>query len=274
MIGFSNFAVRAQSTDKNFPTAITSRTMSDRRAGQKTFYYSLRARRGSVVTVRANISFTNGGNFSLDFRGMAGRDGGAKRCCEGDSYLFLDHGSRVTQEIEKSFTVVSNDPFYMILNYNSPNVRYAITFDGIELGGVEDEDVSFDDDDESDDETIIVPGRSGNNWIDTGIRVRRGDTVILDPSGSVDVSAGWGVHNARGTRRYAPGANYPVNSRTRYGLAAKIVPSGGSIAQKWGYGDSRRTLITRSGTLWLTVNDDAPDDNSGEFEVRVTVRRK
>jgi hypothetical protein len=267
-IGLLNFPVPAQSTDKSRPTPIRSKMLKGLDSGQNTFYYSLRARRGSVVTVKAKIAFARGGNFSLDFRGFYGRDGGAKQCCRGDSYLFLDHGSSITRIIEKSFTAISDDRFYMILNYNSPSVGYTIEFDGIEL---DDEWEETGDDDDT--ETFTVPGKSGNKWINTGIRVERGDIVYLSATGEVDVSAGWGTHRAAGTLKYAPGRSYPVNSRTRYGLAARIQTKILVTPQQWSYGDSRRMTVARNGTLWLTVNDDAPDDNSGEFAVKVRVKR-
>lgn len=271
-IAFFSLPLQAQSINESLPTPLTSRTMSGVAVGNKTYYYSVRARRGAVVTVNAKVAWTRGVSFSLDFRGMRGSDGGRKRCCEGNSYLFLDHGSNGTKEIEQSFTVNSDERFLMVFSFNTPNLIYNFRFDGIELDreGDSRSDSAASDSDET--ETVIVPGNSGNRWINTGIKVKKGDTVMLSAKGTVDVSAGWGRHSADGTRNFAVMPNYPVNSRTRYGLAAKVVPTRGIVAQKWGYGDSRSMYITKDGTLFLTVNDDAPDDNSGEFEVRVTIR--
>lgn len=268
MFGATNLPAQAQSINKRQPTRLTSTVLRGTVSGNKVYYYSMRAKPSSVVTVRMKAVWTNGVSTSLNFMGMDGSDGGRKRCCKGGSYMFLDHGSFGTKVMETSFTVISGDEFLMGFAFSTRYLSYIIEFDGILI-----DDEDEDDPDESDAEIITVPGRSGNNWINTGIRVRRGDVVFLNANGTVDVSAGWGVHTASGTRRYAPGRLYPVNSLRRYGLAAKVVPYNNTSEQKWGYGDSRQMYITKNGTLWLTVNDDAPDDNSGEFEVRVTVSR-
>ncbi|MCD9185468.1 MAG: hypothetical protein LUM44_03490 [Pyrinomonadaceae bacterium] len=272
-IGVFNLSLNAQSINESRPTPITSGTMSGVVNGSKTYYYSLRAKRGAVITVNAKVAWTRGVSFSLDFRGMRGSDGGQKRCCDGDSYLFHDHGSNGTREIEKSFVATSDDRFLMVFSFNTPNLVYTFKFDGIEL----DRETVSDSEKEAyqtgDSDIIRVPGNSGNRWVNTGIKVQRGDTVILSATGRVDVSAGWGVHSARGTRNFALMPNYPVNSLTRYGLAAKITSTSGITRQKWSYGDANSMYVTKNGTLYLTVNDDAPEDNSGEFQVKVTVKR-
>jgi len=272
-IGVFNHSLKAQSINESRPTPLTSRTMSGVVNGNKTYYYSLRARRGAVITVNAKVAWTRGVSFGLDFRGMRGSDGGQKRCCDGDSYLFHDHGSNGTREIEKSFVATSDDRFLMVFSFNTPNLAYTFKFDGIEL----DRETVYDSEKESyqtgDSDIIRVPGNSGNRWVNTGIKLQRGDTVTLSATGRVDVSAGWGTHSAKGTRNFALVPNYPVNSRTRYGLAAKIATTSGITRQKWSYGDSNSMYVTKNGTLYLTVNDDAPDDNSGEFQVKVTIKR-
>ncbi len=251
----SGYCVVAQSTQENSPVRLASRVMSGRISGNQTYYYSLRAKRGNVVTVRAKVAWFNGTSFSLDFRGMQGTDGGQKQCCDGDSYLFLDHGSRGVKELKKSFTVISDQTFLMAFTFNTPNMIYTFTFDGIEL-----------DDELSNSETIRVSGKSGNNWRDTGINIKKGDKIILSATGTVDVSAGWGVHDANGTRNFADLPGYPVNSQRRYGLAAKV------DSQKWAY-NGRAIVASRNGRLYLTCNDDNPDDNEGEFIVNVRIIR-
>jgi hypothetical protein len=119
---------------------------------------------------------------------------------------------------------------------------------------------------------ITIDGKTGLNWVNTAIEIKAGDTVRLSAVGNVDVGGTWGVHEAEGTVKFAeqPPGYYPVESRTRYGIAARVT-SKGSPDQKWAYGDARAMSIKRSGLLWLTVNDDAPDDNTGEFVVTITV---
>ena len=120
---------------------------------------------------------------------------------------------------------------------------------------------------------ITIEGNTGLNWVDTGINVSVGDLVRLAATGEVDVKAEWGSHGPEGTTKFSeqPPGYYPVESKTRYGLAARITSSKAKEQQKWSYGDAREMLVKTSGRLWLTVNDDAPDGNEGEYDVTVTI---
>jgi hypothetical protein len=251
-----------QSIDVNRPTPITGNILEGTVKGGGTHYYSLRARQGSLVIVRVDLSSPGlfGGEvaFSLDFRGKAGTDGGQTACCKGGDYLPL---SAPTKKLETSFTVVTNNSFLMMLNFGTTDrspLTYKITFEGLESSDINDDSESAD--------TITVDGRSGNDWVDTGVDIKKGDKVVLSATGSVDVSAGWGFHDAKGTRDFADVAGYPVKSPRRYGLAGKI----GS--QKWAFNGASITA-TKNGRLYLTCNDDAPGDNEGEFVVKVKIIR-
>jgi hypothetical protein len=37
------------------------------------------------------------------------------------------------------------------------------------------------------------------------------------------------------------------------------------------YGEAKEIKVKRSGILWLTMNDDAPEGNVGNFDVTITV---
>lgn len=271
MIGAVNFSVAAQSINRAFPTSIKSRVFSGSVSGNKTYWYSLKAKQGSIITFNAKFKWTQRVNLTLDFLGYRGPDGtGETYCCAGDKSYVLVGGLSGTKEIEKSFTVKSNKGIILFqFSFNSPNLDYTITFDGIEFDDESPENEMAPDFSR----TVVVPGRSGNNWINTGIDVKRGDLVILNAYGKVDVGAGWGIHSAFGTRRFAIRDDYPLNSRTRYGLVAQVLPFLESPAQKWSYGDSRRVTVSQSGTLYLTINDDAPSDNTGKFVVNVQIIR-
>lgn len=248
--------VFGQSTDENNPTPVTSSVLTGRLAGGGTYVYSLKSKRGTTVKVTANLTPAGDGSqgFSLDFRGKEGVSGGQTECCAGETYLSFS--SEPT--LRTSFRVVTDESFLMFLNFSAPDraLPYRITFEGL----------NFDAEPVGDAETIIVPGNSGNRWIDTGITIRRGDRVILSPTGTVDVSGSWGTHDARGATRYARVPGYPVNSPRRYGLAAKI----GS--QKWAY-TGAEVVAAQNGRLYLTCNDDSPSDNNGKFVVKVQIVR-
>lgn len=126
---------------------------------------------------------------------------------------------------------------------------------------------------------ITISGETGLKWVNTGIAVVAGDTVRLDATGEIDVGGTWGVHGPEGTTNFAeqPPGYYPVESRLRYGLAARITFGSGrrfQATQTWIYGLNKEIVVKRNGILWLTVNDDAPDGNVGEFKVAITIIKK
>ncbi|HKX84476.1 MAG TPA: hypothetical protein VJL58_09665 [Pyrinomonadaceae bacterium] len=126
---------------------------------------------------------------------------------------------------------------------------------------------------------IVVPGDSGPKWVNTGITVAAGNIVRLDATGQVDVGGSWGVHGPEGTTQFfeQPPGYYPLDTKRRYGLAGRITLGPGQKhkpTQTWIYGESKEIKVTRSGILWLTVNDDEPDGNTGEFRVKIIVVKK
>lgn len=243
-----------QSTDETRPTPITSNVLSGTLRGSGTYIYSLKSKRGTSVSVRADLTVAGDGSqgFSLDFRGKPGVTGGQTSCCEGETYMSLS----AEPTLRTSFRVITDERFLMFLNFSASDrpLPYRITFEGL----------NFEAEPIGDGRTIIVPGISGNRWVDTGIDVRRGDRVRLSATGTVDVSGSWGTHDAKGTTRFARVGGYPVNSPRRYGLAAKIG------LQKWSY-SAASVLAVRTGRLYLTCNDESPSDNNGKFVVTITI---
>jgi hypothetical protein len=123
---------------------------------------------------------------------------------------------------------------------------------------------------------ITIPGDSGLKWVNTGLTVVAGDTVRLAAKGEVDVGGTWGIHGPEGTTNFSeqPAGYYPLETKMRYGLAGRITLGSGrrfQATQTWVYGEAKEIKVKRSGILWLTVNDDAPDGNVGEFDVTITI---
>ena len=134
------------------------------------------------------------------------------------------------------------------------------------------------------DRTITVPGNAGSKWVDTGIDVPSHTVVQLWASGVVNVGKGITV-GPEGTEKFANGLGYPADTRLRYGLVARITQSrtnpADELKEDWElgrpgeYGVHERLgpnathCPLAGGHLWLTVNDDDPADNTGEFVVRV-----
>jgi hypothetical protein len=123
---------------------------------------------------------------------------------------------------------------------------------------------------------ITISGETGSQWVNTGITVVAGDTLRLDAKGQVNVGGSWGTHGPEGTTNFSerPPGYYPLETRMRYGLAGRITLGSGrrfQSTQSWVYGEAKEIKVKRSGILWLTVNDDAPEGNVGEFQVTITV---
>ena len=123
---------------------------------------------------------------------------------------------------------------------------------------------------------MTISGETGLKWVNTGITVVVGDTVRLEAKGEVDVGGSYGAHGPEGTTDFSeqPPGYYPLESKMRYGLAGRITLGSGrrfQVTQSWVYGEAKEIKVKRSGILWLTVNDDAPEGNVGEFAVKITV---
>jgi hypothetical protein len=100
---------------------------------------------------------------------------------------------------------------------------------------------------------------NGNEqWVDTGIEVRRGDRIQINASGQVQYAAG---------ARAASGA-YPVPMMGAGGLIARV---GESAPFAVGAG-SREFTMPGDGRLFLGINDDDVSDNSGAYAVAIRRR--
>ena len=156
----------------------------------------------------------------------------------------------------------------MKLRYVLVLTFFAISF--LTVSSIAQEDVT---------KEMAIPGDTGLKWVNTGITVVAGDTVRLDATGQVDVGGSWGVHGPEGTTKFSeqPPGYYPLETKMRYGIAARITLGSArkyQPTQPWVYGEATAMKVTRSGILWLTVNDDAPEGNEGEFKVKVTIVKK
>jgi Ca2+-binding EF-hand superfamily protein len=110
---------------------------------------------------------------------------------------------------------------------------------------------------------------SSRGWVDTGITVRSGDTISIQANGSVTLSdnnsdvAGPGGSNSG---RRAPSAPFP--DRPAGALIARIADSAPMFV-----GNQDVVTANNSGRLYLSVNDDHFNDNRGQFQVTISVRR-
>lgn len=113
---------------------------------------------------------------------------------------------------------------------------------------------------------VVVDSRS--RWIDTGVFVNQGDVITLNSQGEVQLSTGGDdVATTAGSRSGRTAGNAPLPSA----LAGALIGRIGNSAP-FGVGNQRQITAPATGQLFLGVNDDYLQDNSGEFRVRVSVR--
>ncbi len=118
-------------------------------------------------------------------------------------------------------------------------------------------------------ENQVVRVNAQTRWTDTGIAVRAGDTLMVQADGTITMSSADDIADPRGARsgRLAPDA--PLRQEAAGALIARIGDS-----QPFLIGDRQSIArIPNSGRLFLSVNDDYLGDNTGEFRVRLSVRR-
>jgi hypothetical protein len=112
---------------------------------------------------------------------------------------------------------------------------------------------------------IRVP--ANQKWVDSGITLRQGQTVALESSGEVQLTAD-GSEKA-GTAgvssgRKAAGAQAP--SLPVGALIGRLGPNGAAFA----IGNQTSIVSPGDGRLYLGVNDDENGDNQGHYDVRLT----
>lgn len=119
--------------------------------------------------------------------------------------------------------------------------------------------------------TIDVPGNL-QRGVDTGIDLRTGDQVTVSATGNVTAGRRAGVVSPDGGRQSAGavfGATaYPVPTAGVGALIGYII-SNGQTTQPIFIGGQLTFTAPVDGRLYLTVNDDNYNDNSGSFSARI-----
>ena len=109
---------------------------------------------------------------------------------------------------------------------------------------------------------------AGAGWVNTGVSVSQGQTLLFNSNGEVRLStANDDVAGPAGSKkgRYANSAPLPSV------LAGALI---GRIGNGPAFAIGNQTSIPSPGTgmLWLAVNDDVLNDNAGEFGVDITAQ--
>jgi Ca2+-binding EF-hand superfamily protein len=115
---------------------------------------------------------------------------------------------------------------------------------------------------------VVVTVVGNRQWVDTGLDVRAGDVLTIRADGTVRLSGnGNDTATPGGGNRRAEGASLPNHPA---GALIARVGNGAPIFVGDGRGINK---LTTGGRLYLGVNDDHWDDNSGQFRATVTLRR-
>ena len=113
--------------------------------------------------------------------------------------------------------------------------------------------------------TVIVQARQ--LWTDTGIDVRRGQQVYVDASGEIRWGTGGRKDGPEGEKNSPVNQARPIPNRPAGALIGRV----GDSDSPFFAGSNRGPFEMRgSGRLYLGVNDDYPQDNSGTFRVVVS----
>ncbi|MBY0494902.1 MAG: hypothetical protein K2Y23_11860 [Cyanobacteria bacterium] len=114
--------------------------------------------------------------------------------------------------------------------------------------------------------SLRVPASGG--WVDTGMRVRRGELISFNTSGEVQLSENSNDRaRAAGTPRTSPGATLPN------AYAGALIGRVGN-SQPFAIGDQASVPMPFDGILYLAVNDDDRRDNAGAFVVSLGRNRR
>lgn len=109
---------------------------------------------------------------------------------------------------------------------------------------------------------------ANQRWTDTGIDVQAGETIVVDAQGSARLSDDANdTASPEGSQAGRRAADAPVRQGPAGGLIARV---GNGAPTFVGARGSMRA--STSGRLYLGVNDDYLNDNSGEYRVNVNVR--
>lgn len=118
--------------------------------------------------------------------------------------------------------------------------------------------------------TLAVPGNL-RNGVDTGVELRSGDQVTITASGNITAGRRAGVVSPEGGRVGAASiiGSYPVPNAGVGALIGFIRTPNGQVTQAFFVGSQLNFAAPADGRLFLLVNDDNYNDNSGNFDVRI-----
>ena len=110
--------------------------------------------------------------------------------------------------------------------------------------------------------SFTVPGNQ--QWIETDINVRDGETLNFRVSGEVEYAPNARVNPAGVARRTPGGPDVPIPNAPAGALVGRI-----DNGQPFLIGRNTSVRMPANGTLFLGINDDNVTDNGGDFRVLI-----
>jgi hypothetical protein len=102
-------------------------------------------------------------------------------------------------------------------------------------------------------------------WTDTGLTVRRGERVTFNASGDIDIMSGAGMSAGPAGTTAVSAGRYPVQGASAGALIGRV-----GNGRPFLIGSNTQPIVmTDNGRLFLGINDNAFDDNSGAFTVSI-----
>ena len=115
---------------------------------------------------------------------------------------------------------------------------------------------------------VVVPGNQ--QWVSSGISVRRGETVSFQSTGEIRLSGDPNdIAHVTGSTRQRYSGSAPLRENFVGALIGRI-GNGAPFA----IGDQTSIQMPATGVLWLGINDDVVSDNAGQFNVVITRTRR
>lgn len=117
--------------------------------------------------------------------------------------------------------------------------------------------------------TLTIP--ANQDWTDTGIDLREGESLHVTATGNVKFSSSDPATGPNGAPREWKDLirSYPVNDAGRGALIGLIGEKG--VATPFLVGQDAKFEVQKNGRLFLGVNDNQYGDNTGSFQVTVDV---
>ena len=112
--------------------------------------------------------------------------------------------------------------------------------------------------------SVVVPGNV--QWTNTGLNMSRGQSVRFEPSGEIRLSFnGDDIARPAGALSNRHSGSAPIPTIPAGALIGRI-----NNGQPFSIGDPTQAFqMPENGRLFLGVNDDHVDDNSGNYVVRI-----